>query len=442
MNIFLLLVKIYELARNERRRPDELARMRLKKFRRLVRLINRRSPYYSRIIRESGIDIPKCVPEDFPVLTKRMLMEHFDEVVTRPDITKDRIADFLSRSKDPLELYKGKFIVLHTSGSSGEIGYFVYSLADWYRGYAQLGKLQPFSFRRRTAAYFGATQGHFAGVSLFLASRRSFLKLFYRAESFEINGPLKPVVERLNTLQPDILGGYPSGLQMLAQKQLAGELKISPSFINSGGEPLGPDARSVIEKAFKAHLLDVYASTEHMAMAIMNPRSGENYLLEDDLIFEFHPDYTCVTNLFNRTLPLIRYRMEDVIEPIPGNGSARTRIKGIVGRAEYPLIFINRHGMEDFISPIVIVELHAKGLRRFQICLLSKTAFLFRACWERGLNAEERKKALAEIQNKLATILNQKEMENVSFTIEEVDDLPLDPKTGKFRLITMSGEGC
>jgi hypothetical protein len=36
----------------------------------------------------------------------------------------------------------------------------------------------------------------------------------------------------------------------------------------------------------------------------------------------------------------------------------------------------------------------------------------------------------------LGEILGQKEMDNVTFDIEEVDDLHVDPKTGKFRLIT------
>lgn len=438
MNILLLLLKHLEFRRNERGTPKEFSERRLRKFRRFVGFVNSRSPYYERIIRERGIDIKTCVPESFPVLTKQTFMEHFDDIVTTPAITKEGIADFLSRSNDPLELYKGNFIVLHTSGSSGEIGYFVYSQSDWWLGYAQLSRLHPFSFRRRTVAYFGATQGHFAGVILFLTCRRSLLKLLYRAEVFEINGPLQPVLDRLNALQPDILSGYPSGLLMLAHKQLAGELRIAPSFTDTGGEPLSPDARRVIEKAFPVPLLNLYASTEHMLMAMAHPLLGGMYLLEDDLIFELHPDHTCVTNLFNRTLPLIRYRMEDVLQAMPDADwpLPYTRIKDLVGRMEQEIVFTNRHGSEDFICPIIIVEFHVKNLRRFQIRLLSRSSFLFRACLEKGLGPKEREELFRDIRMKLQEILSQKEMDNVTFDIEEVDDLQVDPKTGKFRLIT------
>ena len=61
-------------------------------------------------------------------------MTNFDEIVTRREITKRSIAEFLSRSHDPTELFLGKYRVIHTSGSSGEVGYFVYSPEDWARG--------------------------------------------------------------------------------------------------------------------------------------------------------------------------------------------------------------------------------------------------------------------------------------------------------------------
>ncbi|KKI20371.1 hypothetical protein XM50_05790 [Sphingomonas sp. Ag1] len=40
------------------------------------------------------------------------------------------------------------------------------------------------------------------------------------------------------------------------------------------------------------------------------------YLFEDDLIFELGSESTCVTNLFNKTMPLIRYRFDDILVPV------------------------------------------------------------------------------------------------------------------------------
>src|SRR5262249_5817517 len=121
------------------RRERKLSRaefevVKLEKFRSLVRHVNERSPYYRRIIAERKIDVGSCVPGDFPVLTKTLLMQNFDEIATERGVTKQAIAEFLTRSHDAAELFLGKYRVIHTSGSSGEVGYFVYSPQDWIRG--------------------------------------------------------------------------------------------------------------------------------------------------------------------------------------------------------------------------------------------------------------------------------------------------------------------
>lgn len=432
----VLLRKYLENSLNARRSPEALAALRLRKFRDLVKFANRRSPYYSRVIRENNISLESCTPEHFPVLTKRTLIQHFDEIVTMPGIRKQGIVDFLSRSRSPRDLYRGH-IVLHTSGSSGEIGYFVYSLDDWARSIAQFSRIHPRLSKVTRSAYFGAIQGHYAGVTQFVTKERSFLKLFYRTRCFDINDPLPVVVEGLNAFRPDFLSGYPSGLLMLARKQLAGELRISPTFCEYGGEPLAPQDRKVIESAFRAPVQNLYSCTEHLLMAVGRPGADEMFLCEDDLIFEMRDDHTCVTNLFNRTLPLIRYRMEDVLHPLPSRNSGLPyrRIRNLVGRMEQALIFLNRHGAEDFISPILLVEFHARNLRRFQVRLTGPASFRFKAVLEAGLSSPERDTTIRDIETGLRSILHQKEMDNVTFEIEEATDLQVDPKTGKFKLI-------
>jgi len=130
--------------------------------------------------------------------------------------------------------------------------------------------------------------------------------------------------------------------------------------------------------------------------------------------------------------------MEDVLEPITDADwhLPYTRINNLIGRMEQTLVLTNRHGSEDYISPSIIQEFHVKNLRRFQVRLLSKSSLLFRACLEKGLRQKERDEVFRDIRMKLGEILRQKEMDSVTFNIEEVDDLQVDQKTGKFKLIT------
>jgi phenylacetate-coenzyme A ligase PaaK-like adenylate-forming protein len=135
----------------------------LSRFRDLVAHANLHSPYYANVIKERGIDIVRCVPTDFPVLTKSILSTHFDTIVTDRRITKQVVADFLSRSTDPTEQLFDSYRVLHTSGTSGEVGYFLYSNRDWYRGMMIAGRQrQPTARRKRRFGrfrfgFYGAT---------------------------------------------------------------------------------------------------------------------------------------------------------------------------------------------------------------------------------------------------------------------------------------------
>jgi hypothetical protein len=110
-------------------------------------------------------------------------------------------------------------------------------------------------------------------------------------------------------------------------------------------------------------------------------------------------------------------------------------VREIVGRNEYVPFFRNARGGEDFISPHIINEFFVPGLRRFQMRVLDVTSFVFCVCLETGMAPERRLATLAAIEHRWREILAQKQLDNVRFRLQEEDDLPVDPKTGKFRLV-------
>ncbi len=160
-------------------------------------------------------------------------------------------------------------------------------------------------------------------------------------------------------------------------------------------------------------------------------------LFEDDLIFEFRSDHILVTNLLNHSMPLIRYRMDDVLEPM--NQLSRhgpfQLVRDVVGRTEQPLEFASRDGGRDFIHPIVIAEFFVPHLAAFQIVLDTPTHFTFRARLDSDLRPHVHAETLRRIDARLRELLAQKHLEHVTFTIDEVDALSVDPRTGKFRLV-------
>src|SRR5215510_10187824 len=83
------------------------------------------SPFYQRFHR--GLtDRPL---QELPVLTKGMLMEHFDELVTDRDIRLEDVWHYLA---DPggQERFLNRYRVMATSGSTGQPGVFLASQAE------------------------------------------------------------------------------------------------------------------------------------------------------------------------------------------------------------------------------------------------------------------------------------------------------------------------
>jgi phenylacetate-coenzyme A ligase PaaK-like adenylate-forming protein len=425
--------------RNLRRTREEIAAANLARFRRRLAWARARSPHYAEVCRRHSIDPERARPEDLPVLTKRELIEQFDRIATDPRVRRDGIAAFLARSRDPRELYLGEFHVVHTSGTSGEVCFVAYSRKEWMKATAHFARVVSPGFRRRVA-FVGATDGHYAAVALATARSSRLIDLLYNTRAFHVNRPTAEVVRDLEAFRPSILGGYAGALRLLGEAKRRGELRIRPRLIVSSGEALLPQDRAFLRETFGVPVRSLYASSEHLYMGVdLKPREGQGmYLFEDDLIFELRDDCTLVTNLFNWTVPLFRYRMGDVLRPaaVQGLHGPHLIVETLVGRTEHAPVFVNARGQRDTIHPIVLAEFYVRGLAAFQFRLEGPDSFRFLAQVEEGVSAGE---VEAGIASRLRALLREKGMENVRFTIERVAALPPDPSTGKFRLIVPAG---
>jgi len=434
--LFPLITKLIELRRNQKLSRSAFEARQLNKFRKLVRYVNQHSPYYQNLIRQRQIPLGSCKPEDFPVLTKRDVMEHFDQMVTDPRLRKADVIRFLDASKDCGELFLNEYYVISTSGSSGELGYFVYSQSDWARGFARVMQVHKVSLHKIKQAFVGATTGHYAGVSMISNGQYFKGRKNYELRVLNINQPLSDLIGQLNEFQPDTLVGYAEALRFLAEQQLAGRLAIHPSWIDSSGEVLNDDVREYIETAFKIPVQNLYASSEFLLMGYGRQELGGMVLLEDDLIFEIEDTATVVTSLFNYTLPLIRYRMNDVLQPKTQQfHGPRRLVSQVVGRMEQAPFFVNEQGEKDYLNPHVIDYFFVKNLHRFQIHVKNESSLELRVVFEAGISSTTRTQAMKDLSHRLDAILKEKKMTNVSYEIREVDQLHVDARTGKFRFI-------
>jgi phenylacetate-CoA ligase len=439
MYIFTLIGAVLEHKANQRLTREAFKQKQLTRFRSFVRYIQCHSSYYAKIIKEHAIDLDTCLPEHFPILTKDALMTHFDEISTEPSVTKEAVTHFFQHSKDPNELFQKRFVAIHSSGTSGEVSYFVYTERDWIRGMAHNYRMSNFRLKKHKVAFYGMTGGHYAGVSFVNTANKSILKRWYEVQEYDVNTPLVAIVERMNAYQPTIIAGYPSSIKKLADMQLSGELRIYPETFQVSGEMLSENDRTLLERAFpSAEVINVYSCSDHMIMGIGKPGYHGIYLMEDRLIFEPLEDGLIVTNLFNYTLPLIRYRMNDRVVPVEDDRERIypfLKVREIVGRAENSPVFENKHGVRDTITQHMIGEIFVENLKAMQVKALDFQSFLVYFTVDEAADPAAQAIVKDQLDAAWSEILYIKEMDNVSFQTQQVDRLDIDKLTGKFRLI-------
>src|SRR4051794_36496905 len=119
----------------------------------------------------------------------------------------------------------------------------------------------------RQVAVF-ATGGHYLGATMM--ERRLRARPWRRkiARLFSVLTPLPDLVRQLNAFRPALLGGYPSVLDLLAQEQTAGRLRIRPAVVTMAGETLTPAVRSRLEHAFACRIMESYSASEATPLAL------------------------------------------------------------------------------------------------------------------------------------------------------------------------------
>ena len=435
--LLVLIGAALRLRRNAHLARSQFEAERLRRFRDFARFVQAKSPYYRQIMQAQGINAATSQPSDFPVLTKHLLRENFDRIVTDDRIRREAVAEFLQRSRQPQELYRERFIVLHSSGSSGEVGHFVFSRSDWMRGFAALTRLYQPGMRRTRCAFYGATSGHFGGVSWAFTPSQGVGRYVFDARGFDINAPFGQTLQQLDDFQPHILAGYATGNKILAQAQMQGRLRICPETVLCGAECLSKADQQWVGQAFGCPCINIYGASETMLMGIARPGDPGMTLFDDLLIFEPASDHVLVTNLFNRTMPLIRYRLSDCLRFTDHTSpyGHYPVIEPLVGREGWVPWFRNALGQSEFLSASAIEQASVPGVWRFQFRCKDETSFRIAVCLDSGLDASQQARTVAAVRERVREVLNKKGLSNVAFDVDVVEDIAVNPVTRKFQTV-------
>lgn len=287
--------------------------------------------------------------QQLPVMTKTDLMASFDEIVTDTQLNRRMCENHLEGvPSDPYLL--GQYNVVASSGSSGRRGVFVYGWDAWATCYASIVRFQQRDWESdpdlrgvpRVTAVVGAAKPTHVSAAL----GRTFSSPHSPRHIFPVTQPLSSLVGGLNDLQPTVLMGYSSFLPRLVIEARSQRLRIAPRRVVAIAEPLPPELRAMVEEEWGAPVASGYGMSEG---AFAGACSHGLHLPDDLCIIEAvdaegrpvtpgersHRLY--VTNLYNHTLPLIRYEVTDELtlldDPCPC-GCAMRRVEDPQGRID------------------------------------------------------------------------------------------------------------
>jgi len=419
---------------------DQIDTFQLNALRQLLSYAMKNSSWYRK--KYQGITSDAFLKEDLstlPCLTKKEVIHHWDEICCREDISKEIAEQHLQdyregKTDDPF--YKDKYYFAATGGSSGVRGLYVWDL-DYF---ATVG-CETFRYQHRDNITAKRTTPKKIAVitapSLIHASTPLFsLVTSKQDKSFWLpaDTPLETLCQKLNEIQPTDIIGFTSTIQELAKLAQLNKLKIKPTRVSTNSEPLDDEVRDIIYQAWAIKVNNMWGSVE-MGLAAVEDDHYQGLLISEDLIilepvddnlnpvaFNQQAKRLIITNLFNYSLPLIRYVVDDAVIISPTEFSSYTHIKQIIGRTDdwfdygnvrvHPMEFRHILGQYAEISEYQIEQTNVGALIYI---IINKDI------------------DIQKLQNDLVAALLKAELQSPVVNIEVTTQLPRHGETGKLK---------
>ena len=415
----------FQLKETERFSRQDLSALQLKKLKEILNHSYSTSLYYRRKFDELGVN-----PKDIGSL---------DQLTTLPFLEKSDVRENLEMGLLSTAVKEKNRLRINTSGSTGR-PFTIYAdrsqLESRFASTLRSMEWTGWKFGDRQARLWHQT----LGMSKTQIIRERIDAWFMRRlfiPAFEINpNNLETFISKMRKHQPVLVDGYAESLNFLATYVGTGNVAgFSPKAVMSSAQALPENTRLLIENGLRTNVFDKYGSREFSGIAYECEEHNGHHVVEECYIVELLVDgrsalpgevgEIVITDLNNRALPMIRYRIGDLAVALDNSekcacGRAHMRIGDIEVRTQaivhcadgtwLPGTFF-AHFFKDFESTI----------RFFQIEQHDKGAFTLRIVRNSGFSESEMKIIL----NKLERYVGQTEI-----TVEFVDQIPL-IRTGK-----------
>jgi phenylacetate-CoA ligase len=305
----------------------------------LAELLNycyRHIPYYQEKFRQI-----KAQPEDF---RRPEDLDHFP--ILEKEILRDRALEFLDSLAN-----RSAFMRYRSSGSTGIPLELFYHPAERLRmGYTVTREL-IYNGLRPWHRLVNITEPRHTSPKDRWYHRLGFMneKFLSVYESSALN------LKLLRVIQPHALIGFPSVLMLLGQQMPLDEgLVLKPRLLFTIAEVLSPEDRKILTAQWGVEPIDLYGANEIGHIAFQCVRRKGYHLNTDSLHVEIlagnkpvgvgQRGEVVVTNLDLRVMPIIRYRVGDVVQRLEGRclcGCTFPTLGHVSGRSDGFILGLN-----------------------------------------------------------------------------------------------------
>ncbi len=405
-----------EVYKNQYKPLTALRKIQEKRLRYLVDFAYRNTHLYKEKFKKAGI-----TPLDIQTIT---------DITKIPLITKNEIKAAYPQKAVASGYTEQNCIVKTTSGTSGNV---ITLLID----FAAMDYMSAVAFRDHLAQGVRPWHKFYVLYHDPVQQKKASKNVLYRMNGVLGILPAEELVEVARAYQPDIMGGHPSTYVAMAQvMEEKGITDVNPWLVLVGGEIAYPSYREYIEKVFCCQTLNKYGAYEAHSIAWeCNHRSM--HIDADSVIVEFIKDgepvapgergEIVVTNLWNKAMPFIRYKLDDVGIPSDETcacGRGLPVMKELEGRADDFIVLPSGNTVPPtrLIPPFFLTP----HIEEFKVIQDTKTHINIQIVPRKGLTEREEKTLLQEIQKILKEPIDI-DMEKVE-SIEQVG-------RGKFKAV-------
>jgi len=357
---------------------SQMKRYRDKAFKKIIKYAYKVPLYYNKY-KKAGIR-----PSD---------IRGINDIIKLPYISKKDLVDEFPDNIIPVGYNKKKAHIICTGGTTGKP-------VSIYTDFFTMGKPAGINIRERKYFNLNWKKSKFVHIGNFNPYRidlvvqehfQKYIRFFMNMDNtlnIDASTPLKEIISKLDTYNPDIIMTYPATFQHLAYLKRKGfGQNIKPKLLWTGGAILDEYTRSYVQDAFSCKLLNIYPSVEAGANIAFECLEGKWHVHHDffnveaidekgELVSPGERGHVVITRLWGRGTPIIRYiGMDDWVkisdqEECSCGLKTPILINGVEGRMRANIVLPNGKifppGAFCFITP-VLHKLKTFKVKQYQI---------------------------------------------------------------------------